>query len=188
MWAGRPAQAQERALPSWRRRRPVSRRWWRRLPFRNPGLRLLLLPRLLGGGGGGGGSGCPCLSATSTSAYLPAGGVGGEGDSSSRRPPLPHKKVSARPGGGGGPAFSPATRRPREGPARSERAKWPTRRPESFPSPRPPPGEGAGAPSGVWRARGASQAEEAEVYVRGDQGEARGPGVSGRRIEEEARG
>ncbi|KAK1332870.1 hypothetical protein QTO34_006401 [Cnephaeus nilssonii] len=71
----------------------ISRRGWRRLPLRNPGLRLLLLPRLLGGGGGGGGSGCPCLSATSTSACLPAGGVGGEGDSSSRRPPLPHKKL-----------------------------------------------------------------------------------------------
>lgn len=158
--------------PSWRRRRPVIRGRWRRLPLRNPGLRLLLLlPRLLGGGGGGGGSGGPGLSATSTSACLPAGGVGGEGDGSSRRPPLPHKKVSARPGGGGGPAFSPATPRPRGGPARAEGAKWPTRRPESSRSPRPPPGEGAGVPSGVWRGRGASPAEDAEVGVREAAGE-----------------
>lgn len=122
------ARAYTRAPPPWRRRRPVSRGWWRRLPLRKLGLRLLpptppALRRRRRRR-----QRCSCLSATSTAASDPQPALlAGRGTVVvDARPCL--REGEFPPGGGGGPSFSPPLPRPGEGRAGAPPATWPTTR------------------------------------------------------------
>ena len=92
------------------------------------------------------GSGCPCLSATSTSAYPRAGGAGGEGDSSCRRCPcLREGEFPPRRRGRPGPLAPPSCDPVKARRARRVRNGGPDRTGGS-PLPSPPVTPGKRAP------------------------------------------